>query len=102
VGGQPEGDVRRQAAQPHRLREAIDHHQRALAIFGELGGRHDQVETLRDLGDALLAAGRPQQARQVWQEALALCEAMQIPEADEVRVRLGALPALASNPESAG
>jgi hypothetical protein len=51
-------------------------------------GLHHQVEALRDLGDALLAAGRPQDAQQAWQEALVICETLQVPESAEVRQRL--------------
>jgi tetratricopeptide (TPR) repeat protein len=79
-----------------RYREAIDPHQQALTLYRELGDRYGQAETLRDLGDALRGLGRHQQARQAWQEAFGLCEALQIPEADEVRTRLAALPAEAA------
>jgi tetratricopeptide (TPR) repeat protein len=71
-----------------RYPEAVDHQQQALALFRELGDRHSQAEVLRDLGDALLGLGHSQQARATWHDALGLCEALQIPEADEVRTRL--------------
>jgi len=57
---------------------------------------------LRDLGDALLGLGRQQQAREAWQEALELCEALQIPMADEVRDRIARLPAVAARNPDAG
>jgi tetratricopeptide (TPR) repeat protein len=72
--------------------EAIDHHHQALSLFRELGDRWGQAETLQELGDALLGLGRHQQAREAWQEALELCEALQIPEPGDVRARLTELP----------
>jgi hypothetical protein len=40
----------------------------------------------------LEALGRTAEARAHWWEALAICEALQIPEADEVRARLATPP----------
>ena len=82
-----------------RYPEAVDHHQQALTLFRELGDRVGQAEVLRDLGDALRGLGRQQQAREAWQEALELCEALEIPEADEVRDRLARLPAGSDEPD---
>src|SRR6266508_816014 len=82
-----------------RYPEAVDHHQQALTLFRELGDRVGQAEMLRDLGDALRGLGRQQQAREAWQEALELCEALEIPEADEVRDRLARLPAGSDEPD---
>jgi hypothetical protein len=59
---------------------AIDHYQHALTLHCELGDRHGQAEGLRDLGDALLRVGHRERTRQVWQEALELCEALPIPK----------------------
>ena len=85
-----------------RYPAGLDHLQQALTLFRELGDRHGQVEALRDLGDALRGTGRHEQAREAWQEALALGEALQIPEADEVRSRLAALPDEPDQPTSSG
>jgi tetratricopeptide (TPR) repeat protein len=78
--------------QQGRYAEAIAYQQDSLTLFRELGNRHDEAETLRDLGDALRAVGRDPEAGVAWQEALAICEALQIPEADKIRDRLATLP----------
>jgi tetratricopeptide (TPR) repeat protein len=84
--------------QQGRYEEAISCQQDSLTIFRELGDRHGEAESLRDLGDALRAVGRYLQAGVAWQEALAICEALQIPEADEIRDRLAALPTQVPEP----
>lgn len=61
-------------------------------LVAKLHHRHYQAEVLRDLGDALLKVGRGQQARESWQEALVICEALRIPETVEVRQRLARPP----------
>jgi tetratricopeptide (TPR) repeat protein len=68
--------------------EAIACHQDSLAIHRELGVPHGQVEALRGLGDALWAADRHKQAASAWGQALAICEALELPETDEIRTRL--------------
>jgi DNA-binding SARP family transcriptional activator len=75
-----------------RYQEAINCHQDSLALSQRVNDLHIQVEALRDLGDVLDKSGRAQQARANWQEALVICEALQIPETAEVRERLTALP----------
>jgi tetratricopeptide (TPR) repeat protein len=67
-----------------RYQEAINCHQDSLTLSRKVNDRHIQVEALRDLGDALRKSGRTQQARATWQEALGICEALQIPEAAEI------------------
>jgi tetratricopeptide (TPR) repeat protein len=74
-----------------RLQEAFEHQTESLKLFQELGDRYGQAEALRDLGDILIANGHPHDARASWLEALSLCEAMNIPEADEIRDRLAPL-----------
>jgi tetratricopeptide (TPR) repeat protein len=75
-----------------RYGDAITCHQDSLTIRRELGDRYGEVKALRDLGDALRATGRNSEAEAGWREALAICEALEIPEADEIRERLVALP----------
>jgi len=72
-----------------RHAEAMAYHDEALDIFRELGSRRSQALVLRDLGDTLRAAGRERDAVAAWREALAIFEEVAMPEADEVRVRLG-------------
>ena len=43
---------------------------------------------LRDLGDALEATGHGRDAGAAWRESLSLCEALRIPQAEELRRRL--------------
>jgi DNA-binding SARP family transcriptional activator len=73
-------------------RAAIDCHRDSVTLLREMNYRHALAEALLDLGEALGQAGRPRQARRRWQEALAIYEELQVPEADEVRSRLAAVP----------
>jgi tetratricopeptide (TPR) repeat protein/transcriptional regulator with XRE-family HTH domain len=61
---------------------------RSLHIFRELGDRRGEAVALRDLGDALCAAGDHGRAAAAWEEALAIGEALRIAEVDEIRARL--------------
>jgi hypothetical protein len=63
-----------------------------LAIRRELGDRHGEAESLRNLGDALRAVGYDLQAQGAWRRALAICDELQIPEAEKIRERLATLP----------
>jgi hypothetical protein len=58
-----------------------------------IGDRFGEVRARRDLGEALHALGDRAGARRCWQEALAMCEALRVPEADQLRARLSALSA---------
>ncbi|HEY4026319.1 MAG TPA: tetratricopeptide repeat protein [Candidatus Dormibacteraeota bacterium] len=73
-----------------RHEQALDCLREALLLFGELGNRRGQAVVLRDLGDVFQAVGRDREAREAWQEGLAIGEALQIPDADEIRRRLTA------------
>jgi len=73
--------------------EAIDCLREALVRFRDLGHRRGVVMVLRDLGDALLAAGRDEPARAAWREGVGIGEALRIPEAAELRDRLAAAEA---------
>jgi tetratricopeptide (TPR) repeat protein len=75
-----------------RLEEAVTSHQDSLALNQELDNPQGQIEALRDLGDAFQALHRTEQAEATWHQALTLCEAMQIPEADQIRMRVSRLP----------
>jgi hypothetical protein len=48
-------------------------------------------DTLTHLGDTRHAAGELAQARQAWQQALAVLEDLQHPEPEQVRARLSGL-----------
>ena len=71
-----------------RVGEAADCYQRALGIARAGGHRYLEAMVLTHLGDTRHAAGNLPQARQAWQEALAIFEDMQHPSADQVRGKL--------------
>jgi len=77
-----------------RHQQALDCLREALLLVGELGDRRGQAVVLRDLGDAFRAVGRDREARDAWREGLAIGEALQIPEADQMRQRLARRSAL--------
>jgi DNA-binding SARP family transcriptional activator/tetratricopeptide (TPR) repeat protein len=74
-----------------RHQEAIACHLESVTLLRKLEYRPPLSQALLDLGDVLLDAGRPHQARRCWQEALANCEALGGPEAEEACERLAAL-----------
>ncbi len=74
--------------------------QDSLTISRELGDRYGQTETLRNLGDTLRTIGYDSQARAAWHEALAICEALQIPAADAIQDRLATPPSKVSEPRA--
>ncbi len=68
--------------------EAIDCYRRSAELFRALGGRPLLASVLTHLGDHLHAAGQPQDALAAWQEALAILEDLQHPDASRVRAKL--------------
>jgi tetratricopeptide (TPR) repeat protein len=81
---------------------AIAYHQDSLPMARELGDRFGEAEVLRSLGDALQATGRNSEAEACWREALAICEALEFPEADEIRDRLATLSSETAEPPGRG
>jgi DNA-binding SARP family transcriptional activator len=67
--------------------------EQALEIMVRIGDRFGEVRARRDLGGALHALGDHAGARRCWQEALVICQALRVPEADQLRARLSALSA---------
>jgi DNA-binding SARP family transcriptional activator/Flp pilus assembly protein TadD len=65
--------------------------EQALEIMVRIGDRFGEVRARRDLGGALHTLGDHEEARRCWQEALAICEALRVPETDQLRARLSAL-----------
>jgi len=51
------------------LDEAVGCYGRALSIFGELGNRYYQADTLTHLGDTHHAAGQENKAQAAWRQA---------------------------------
>ena len=86
------GVRRRRRRREHHLgnlAEAAACYQRALSLVREAGNRFYEAHTLTDLGDTYHSAGELAQAREAWQQALAIFEDLQHPEADRVRAKLG-------------
>jgi tetratricopeptide (TPR) repeat protein len=70
------------------LAEAVACYQRALGPYQETGDLFQEADTLTRLGDTHHAAGELAQAREAWQQALAILEDLQHPGADQVRAKL--------------
>jgi len=68
---------------------AVTCYERSIELFESLGDRYCQAETLTRLGDTHLAAARPDEAHEVWHQALAILEDLDHPDADGVREKLG-------------
>jgi tetratricopeptide (TPR) repeat protein len=70
------------------LTEAVTCYLRALSIAREVGDRRLEAGTLTHLGDARHTTGELAQARGAWQQALAILEDLQHPDAGQVRAKL--------------
>jgi tetratricopeptide (TPR) repeat protein/transcriptional regulator with XRE-family HTH domain len=78
----------------HRLGDqprAIDCYQSAVRLFRGLGDYYHLADTLANLGDAQLGAGRPEAAAGSWREALAVFADLHHPAAAQVRAKLAAV-----------
>jgi tetratricopeptide (TPR) repeat protein len=76
-----------------RFDEAITHIRTALRTIEGMAGGYYQTTILVHLGDVYHAAGDQEQARQTWEQALAILEHLHHSDADQVRARLrGELP----------
>jgi tetratricopeptide (TPR) repeat protein len=69
--------------------EGLAHYRRSLSISERLGSRPEQALTLRNIGEALRALGRIDEARTSWRAALDVHERYLLPGADQVRGLLG-------------
>jgi tetratricopeptide (TPR) repeat protein len=78
--------------------QAISYFRKALEVLARFGDSFGRTMTLIDLGDAYQAGGQPELARAAWQQALAIAEELQLPEAEELRAKLrpGVYPARAT------
>jgi tetratricopeptide (TPR) repeat protein len=72
--------------------EAIACYERAFEVHGPAGDLRDRAGILIRLGDAHEAAADPEAARTRWQQALAILDDLQHPDADTVSSKLRALP----------
>ena len=76
---------------------------RSLGLFRELADRFNVAEVLTHLGDAYHAAGNPGQARDAWQQALAILDDLHHPDADQVRAKLAtAADTIHGEPDTSG
>jgi tetratricopeptide (TPR) repeat protein len=61
----------------------------ALALASQAGDRFEQARALDGAARVLATASQPGQARAHWQRALAIFSDLGVPEAAQVRARLG-------------
>lgn len=69
--------------------QAIDYHRAALAIEESVNALDQRAQAHHGLGDALSAIGDHARAESHWREALRIYSELGVPEAAEVRTRLG-------------
>ena len=68
--------------------EATACYLQAVELHRAAGSRWGAGDTLGHLGDTCHAAGKLQEARAFWEEALAILADLNAPEADQIRARL--------------
>jgi len=71
--------------------QAIGHYRDALDLYREVDERRGAAETFAHLGDTYHATGEPGAARAAWQQALAILDPLEQPEAAEIRAKLDQL-----------
>jgi len=71
-----------------RSREARERHEAALTKSRECGNRYEEARALTGIAEALRTAGDSESARRHWRAALAVYTEIDVPEADDVRLRL--------------
>jgi tetratricopeptide (TPR) repeat protein len=74
-----------------RYAEAVDCLRQAVGDHQRLGYPAGEAEALSHLGDAYQARGETGSATEAWRQALAILESLALPQADEVRAKLGQL-----------
>jgi len=71
-----------------RFDDAIEHYQRALAVYDELGARYGQAQTLDNLAGAHEAKGDLATAADRWQQAFQLFKEVGAPEMERIWSKL--------------
>ncbi|HVQ96699.1 MAG TPA: BTAD domain-containing putative transcriptional regulator [Mycobacteriales bacterium] len=71
-----------------RHQDAIDRYQDALELFHQAGDSHSEATCLNYLGETHQAAGDPAAAHAAWQQALDILDALDHPDADQIRPKL--------------
>jgi O-methyltransferase involved in polyketide biosynthesis len=72
----------------------VDCYRRAVDLIRQLGDRYREATTVVNLGEAHRAGGDADAARHAWQQALAVLEHLDHPDAADVRRRLASLDAV--------
>jgi DNA-binding SARP family transcriptional activator/tetratricopeptide (TPR) repeat protein len=67
---------------------ALARFRRAVGLYHDLGDRYNEAATLVNLGDTQLALADRDGARSTWQQALAILDRLDHPDADQVVARL--------------
>jgi hypothetical protein len=73
--------------------EALDHYDTALRMVREIGGPYQEAKVLEGIGEAILGARRPDNARIVFRQALDIFERLGVPEAESARIGIEATDA---------
>jgi tetratricopeptide (TPR) repeat protein len=76
-----------------RYTEAVPCYQHAIDLFRDLGERYGEAATRIHLGDTHHATTNPIAARDAWQQALAILDVLDHPDADAIRTKLADLDA---------
>jgi DNA-binding SARP family transcriptional activator/tetratricopeptide (TPR) repeat protein len=76
-----------------RYEEATAYYRQALQLYRESGDRYDEAQILVHLGDTSLAADDPDSAAGAWQDAVTIFDDLDLPEAANLRAKLGNLAA---------
>jgi tetratricopeptide (TPR) repeat protein/transcriptional regulator with XRE-family HTH domain len=82
------------------LAEAADCYQRSLSLYREASDRFGEAVALTHLGDTRRAAGEQARSHKAWQQALAILEDLEHPDAAEVRAKLAGKDDDPAQPES--
>jgi tetratricopeptide (TPR) repeat protein len=68
--------------------QSVSCYESALTLFRDIGDRYSEAATLTRLGDTYDASGDAHAARHAWQQALAILDPLQLPDADKLRAKL--------------
>jgi tetratricopeptide (TPR) repeat protein/transcriptional regulator with XRE-family HTH domain len=71
--------------------EAAACSERAVSIFRAVGDRWGEADALTNVGDIRRATGELPTARQAWQQALAILDDLQHPDAAKIRIKLASI-----------
>src|SRR5262249_52953748 len=70
---------------------AASYYRESLALWADLGDRYNEADLLVRLGDLYLNSGKPEEAREVWQQARAILEELNHPDVDGISEKLAGL-----------